>query len=79
MTKHASHPEAAKAFLEWLSGPEAQNLFADANMEYPVNPAVKPHGAVAAWGDFKGSDLGLEKAGELQADAIKLMDRAGYK
>lgn len=79
VTKHASHPEAAKAFLEWLSGPEAQNLFADANMEYPVNPAVKPHGAVAAWGDFKGSDLGLEKAGELQADAIKLMDRAGYK
>ncbi|SCY64132.1 iron(III) transport system substrate-binding protein [Desulfoluna spongiiphila] len=79
VTTHARHPEAAKAFLEWLSGPEAQNLFADANMEFPVNPTVKPHDFVAAWGEFKGSALGLEKAGELQSDAIKLMDRAGYK
>lgn len=79
ITTHSKHPEAAKAFLEWLSGPEAQNLFADANMEYPVNPSVKPHAFVAAWGEFKGSELGLEKAGELQGDAIKLMDRAGYK
>lgn len=79
VTAHAKHPEAAKAFLEWLSGADAQNLFADANMEYPVNPAVKPHDFVAAWGEFKGSKLGLEKAGELQGDAIKLMDRAGYK
>ena len=44
-----------------------------------MNPAVAPHASVAAWGGFKGSELGLEKAGELQADAIKLMDRAGYK
>lgn len=79
VTTHAKHPEAATAFLEWLSSPEAQNLFADANMEYPVNPAVTPHDFVAAWGDFKSSDLGLEKAGELQTEAIKLMDRAGYK
>ncbi|BCS98701.1 putative binding protein component of ABC iron transporter [Desulfoluna limicola] len=79
ITTHSKNPEAAKAFLEWLSSPEAQNLFADANMEYPVNPAVKPHDFVAAWGEFKGSELGLEKAGELQTDAIKLMDRAEYK
>ncbi len=79
VTAHSKHPDAAKALLEWLSGPEAQNLFADANMEYPVNPSVKPHDFVAAWGEFKGSDLGLEKAGELQSDAIRLMDRAGYK
>ena len=79
VTTHAKHPEAAKAFLEWLSSPEAQNLFADANMEYPVNPSVKPHDFVAAWGTFKGSGIGLENAGERQGDAIKLMDRAGYK
>ncbi|MEZ4484005.1 MAG: hypothetical protein R2864_05225 [Syntrophotaleaceae bacterium] len=67
--------QGATRFLEWLSSPKAQNLFADANLEYPVNPDVKPHDQVAAWGAFKGSDMNLAKAG-VQSAAIKLMDRA---
>lgn len=70
--------EAVK-FLEWLSSPAAQNIFADANMEYPVNPAVEPHPFVKSWGPFKGSTVNLAKAGMLQADAIRIMDMAGYK
>jgi len=31
------------------------------------------------WGDFKQDDLPLIKLGELNADAVKLMDRAGWK
>ena len=79
ITKHAKHEKAALRLLEWLSSEKAQNLFADVNLEYPVNPKVKPDAAVAAWGDFKQSSMNLSKAGELQAQAVKLMDRAGYK
>lgn len=79
VTRHAKHPEAAIKFLEWLSGEQAQNLFADANLEYPVNPKVAADPEVAAWGSFKASPFNLTRAGELQEAAIRLMDRAGYR
>jgi iron(III) transport system substrate-binding protein len=79
VTTHAKNPQAALKLLEWLSSAEAQNLFADVNMEYPVNPRVKPAPEVAAWGTFKESSMNIAKAGELQAEAIMLMDRAGYR
>lgn len=79
VTRHAKHPEAALKFLEWLSSEQAQNLFADANLEYPVNPKVAPNAEVAAWGAFVASPFNLTQAGELQERAIRLMDRAGYR
>ncbi len=78
VTAHAKHPEAARKLLEWLSSEEAQALLAELNMEYPVNPNVQPDPVVAAWGPFKADQLNVAEAGRLQADAIRLMDRAGY-
>ncbi|MEJ2576834.1 MAG: Fe(3+) ABC transporter substrate-binding protein [Gammaproteobacteria bacterium] len=78
ITRYAKHPEAAQALLEWLASPAAQQTFAAVNMEYPVNPEVAPDAAVAAWGSFEADRLNVAEAGRLQADAIKLMDRAGY-
>ncbi|MCX4027147.1 extracellular solute-binding protein [Endozoicomonas sp. SM1973] len=79
VTKYAKHKAAAVKFLEWLSTPSAQKIFADANMEYPANSAVKPAKLVASWGEFKADQLNVDIAGRKQAEAIKLMDRAGYK
>ena len=79
ITKHAKHPEAALKLLEWLSSETAQGDFAGLNMEYPVNPAVSPVEQVQAWGEFAGDELNVNEAGRLQADAIRLMDRAGYR
>jgi iron(III) transport system substrate-binding protein len=79
VTKHAKHKQAAVKFLEWLSSEKAQNLFADENQEYPANPTVKPDASVAAWGSFKQDNINVAQAGSLQVDAVKLMDRAGYK
>ena len=79
VTTHAKNEKGAVRFLEWLSSDKAQNLFADINMEYPVNPKVKPAAEVAAWGDFKHHYINVSKAGEMQAEAVKLMDRAGYR
>jgi iron(III) transport system substrate-binding protein len=79
VTKYAKNREGAIKFLEWLSSVDAQNLFADANMEYPVNQNVEVHDFVKNWGSFKASELNLSNAGKLQSTAIKLMDRAGYR
>jgi iron(III) transport system substrate-binding protein len=61
-----------------MTGPEAQNLFADINQEFPANPAIKPSAEVAAWGSFKADSVPMEVAGKRQVEAIKLMDRAGW-
>ncbi len=79
VTRYAKNPEGAKAFLEWLSEPEAQYLFAESNQEYPVNPSVEASEEVKSWGDFKADSVNVEAAGRLQADAIRLMDRVGYQ
>ncbi|KVW94351.1 extracellular solute-binding protein [Thiobacillus denitrificans] len=79
VTRHAKNPDGAQKLIEWLSSEKAQNLFADANLEYPVNPKVSPDKAVAAWGSFKQSLINVKEAGSLQVQAVKLMDRAGYK
>ena len=79
LTRHGKQPEAAQKLLEWLASPQAQNLFADVNFESPVNPAVAPSAAVQAWGSFKASALNVVDAGRLQATAVRLMDRAGYR
>ena len=79
VTRYAPHPEQAKALLEWMTQPLAQNLLADLNLEYPVNPTVSPADEVASWGDFREDDLNVSVAGALQVEAVKLMDRAGYR
>jgi iron(III) transport system substrate-binding protein len=79
VTRYAKNPDGAQKLMEWLSSDRAQNLFADNNMEYPVNPKVKPADAMLAWGSFKPNLINVKEAGSLQAQAVKLMDRAGYK
>jgi iron(III) transport system substrate-binding protein len=54
-------------------------MFAGLNLEFPANPAVPADPLVAAWGEFEASDMPVAQAGELQAAAVKLMDRAGYR
>jgi iron(III) transport system substrate-binding protein len=79
VTRHAKNTAGAIKLLEWLSSSNAQNLYADVNMEYPANPRIKADPAVLAWGEFKPNLINVAQAGALQTKAVMLMDRAGYK
>ena len=79
VTRYAKNPAGAQKLIEWLSSAKAQNLFADVNLEYPVNPNVAPDKTVAAWGSFRQNIINVKEAGSLQARAVKLMDRARYR
>ena len=79
VTKYTQHRAKAIQLIEFLSSPEAQNLYADGNYEYPANPAVKPHGLIAAWGSFKADTVDVAAAGALQPAAVKLLDKVRYK
>jgi iron(III) transport system substrate-binding protein len=79
ITKHAKNPAGAQKLIEYLSMEAAQSFYVDEDLEFPANPKVKPNSIIKEWGSFKPNLLNVAKAGELQATATKLMDRAGYK
>ena len=79
VTAHAKHRANAIKLIEFLSRPEAQQSIAQSNFEYPANPQAPVHPILAKWGPFKQDDIDVAAASELQAAAVKLADRAGYK
>jgi len=79
LVKASRHPDAARALLEFLANDESQAWYAEANGEYPVRPGIGLSPVLAEWGTFKADELNLERLGELNAEALMIMDRAGWK
>ena len=79
VTMSARNLDNAVKLLEFLTGAEAQELFSAANHEYPVNPAVSASPLLQSWGDFTADDLPLHRLGELNADAVRVFDHAGWR
>jgi iron(III) transport system substrate-binding protein len=79
VTRYSKNPALAQKFLEFLSSDEAQKIYTDKDLEYPANPAVSADSVIKSWGSFKPNPINVSKAGELQAAATRLMDRAAYK
>ena len=78
LLKSSKQPQLAQRLLEWLSEPVAQKLFVEANMEYPVNSRVPWGPFLKKLGPFKADRVDIVKAGLLQSQAVRLMDREGY-
>jgi iron(III) transport system substrate-binding protein len=79
VTKYAKNIEGARLFLEFLSGEEAQGIFASANFEYPVNPRVEMNELLKSWGPFKAQDINLTLLGVHAQRAVILMDEEGWE
>jgi len=77
--KSAKNKETAVKLLEFLVTPDSQAWYAETNGEYPVRDGVAPSTVLAEWGTFEADDLNLAELGERNAEAVKLMDRAGWK
>lgn len=79
VAKYAPNKENAIKFIEFLSSPEAQEVFSTANYEYPVNPSVEPSALLQSWGTFKEDKLSLSKLGQLNKKAVLTFDQVGWK
>lgn len=79
VVKGSKNVDNAVALLEYLSDEEAQNEFASANYEFPVNENVEPSELLKSWGDFKEQDLPLSTLGENNAKAIMIFNEVGWK
>jgi iron(III) transport system substrate-binding protein len=78
IAKFAPHKQAAQQLLEFLSSQQAQNLYAELNMEYPVSPNAQPSELVKSWGQFKSDDLPLVEIAKNRKLALKLIDRVHF-
>jgi iron(III) transport system substrate-binding protein len=79
VVRTAPNREAAVAFLEYLASDTAQRLFANGNFEYPVVQSVPPHPALAAFGEFREDALNAARYGAASAQALQIMQRAGWR
>ncbi|MFT5131749.1 MAG: iron(III) transport system substrate-binding protein [Gammaproteobacteria bacterium] len=79
VTKSSLRKAEAIRLIEYLASEEAQSWYAENNHEYPVRSGVPVSAVLRQWGEFKSDKLALSKLGELNASAVKLMDRAGWK
>lgn len=79
VTTYSKQPELARQFLEWLAT-DGQDVLVSANHEYPANPSVPPEPLITSeFGtDFVRDPLDAATFGALNADAVRLMDEAGY-
>ena len=79
ITTYSKQPALARQFLEWL-GTDGQDVLVAANHEYPANPSVPPEPLISEeFGtDFLRDPLDAATFGALNADAVRLMDEAGY-
>ncbi|MFU8792404.1 MAG: Fe(3+) ABC transporter substrate-binding protein [Acholeplasmataceae bacterium] len=79
ITKYAPNKENALRLLEFLSQPEQQAIYAEANFEYPIHPDVEPHALLKSWGDFIAQDIPLYVLGQHSTEATIVMNEVGWK
>lgn len=85
LIKTAPNKDSAIAFLEYLASPTAQEFFAQGNNEYPAVPGTPIDPVVASLGTFKDGTtfkedtVNVSAYGANNAQAVQIMDRAGWK
>ena len=79
LTKAAKNKENAIKLMEFLLNDSSQQWYSQVNYEYPVRDNIALHPTLASWGKFKADTINLSKLGELNSQAVKIMDQAGWK
>lgn len=78
MTKAAPNREAALKLMEWLSGDEAQKIYAETNFEYPIKEGVERSALVTSWGEFSADDKALTDLAALRPAALRLIETVDF-
>lgn len=79
VVKTAPNPAGALKFIEYLASREAQDIFARGNNEYPAVSGTAIDSVVRGFGSFKEDRINAAEFARLNAEAVKIMDRAGWR
>ena len=78
VAKYAPHKENAVKLVEFLASDEGQQLYAEANNEYPVKDGIPWSPMVKSWGDFKPDPISLTDIAALRKTASELVDKVEF-
>ncbi|UWQ12602.1 Fe(3+) ABC transporter substrate-binding protein [Aliiroseovarius crassostreae] len=78
LTKHAPNKDNAVKLMEFLSSPEAQEIYAAQNFEYPIAPGTEADDLVKSWGSFTADSLNLMEVAKERPAALKLVQEVDF-
>jgi iron(III) transport system substrate-binding protein len=78
LAANAPNKDNAMKLMEFLASDEAQQMYANGNFEYPVNPKVPAAEIVQSWGTFTPDTLNVAEIAKLEPQAAKLVDEVTF-
>ena len=66
-------------FIEYLTTPQAQEVFAAGNAEYPVVEGVEPAEVTQAFCEFETGAVNVSLYGRNNPEAVRIFDRVGWR
>ena len=78
LIKTSPNKANAVKFIEWMVGPTAQQLHADATYEYPMRAGVPVNKTIAAYGELKRDPMQLSQIAANRKKASALVDKVGF-
>jgi iron(III) transport system substrate-binding protein len=82
VAKHAPNRAQAILFLEYLASPEAQEVFSNANNEWPAAQGMKPNNPALqrmVGAGFKSETIPISAVGKNTLQIQQMLDRVGFK
>lgn len=79
VAKSAKNKDNALKLLEFLSGEEAQSIYANSNQEYPIVLGAARSKILQSWGEFQESELPLQELEKYLGESVQIADEEGWK
>lgn len=77
LAKNAPNRDNAVKLIEFLASHEAQQIYAEKNYEYPVEPGLEPSAEVKSFGELNADTLSLAEIASHRKQASEMVDRVG--
>jgi iron(III) transport system substrate-binding protein len=78
LAKHAPNKANAMKLIEWLAGEHAQQVYADANYEYPVRAGITINPTIAGYGKLNADPMPIAKIAANRKAASTLVDKVAF-
>ncbi|GJL65101.1 MAG: iron(III) ABC transporter iron (III)-binding protein [Nitrospirales bacterium] len=79
ITKPAKHVKEAQQLVAFLASSEGQEMFADMNKEYPLNPEVRINDVLPTRASFRAATVPLGQLSELHDPTMTLIEEVGLR
>jgi iron(III) transport system substrate-binding protein len=77
LAKNAPNRDNAVKLMQFLASHEAQQIYAEKNFEYPVEPGLEPSAMVKSFGELNADTMPLAEIASHRKQASEMVDRVG--